>query len=103
MSETPPRYRTLDRPGPGLATIEEPDGRVTLWSLDLRAGRFRPCARCGTLATRMYHRMGAQHDKAKRPRLCRPCVEDVAEGLEIRAHMCTVFEFRENTVANSNV
>jgi hypothetical protein len=30
MSETPPRYRTLDRPGPGRATIREPDGRVAL-------------------------------------------------------------------------
>jgi hypothetical protein len=35
MRETPSRYRTLERPGPGLATIEEPDGRVALWALNL--------------------------------------------------------------------
>jgi hypothetical protein len=79
MTETPPRYRTLDRPGPGLATIQEPDGRVTLWSLNLRAHYPRTCAQCGALAGRNYRpTLGRRTDH---PRLCRPCVEDVAEGL----------------------
>ena len=73
--ETPPRYRTVARPGPGLAMIAGPDGRATLWSLDLRASRARPCARCGTSATRLYHRASAHGPTRDATRLCRPCVE----------------------------
>ncbi len=78
MGETPPRYRTLDRPGPGLATIREPDGRVALWSLNLRKVQPQPCAQCGMVAGRTYH------PSIKRvkdnPRLCRPCVEGVPDA-----------------------
>jgi len=73
MTETSPRYRTRDRPGPGLATIEEPDGRVMLWTLNRRAIHPRPCAQCGAMAGRNY-RPSIYRDKAT-PRLCRPCVE----------------------------
>ena len=73
MSATPPRYRTLDRPGPGLATIREPDGRVALWSLNLRKVQPQPCAQCGLRAGRNY-RPSINRGKGT-PRLCRPCVE----------------------------
>ena len=75
MSTTPPRYRTLDRPGPGLARIAEPDGRVALWSLNLRGRRFRSCAQCGAVTTRVYHRAISQGRLQGRTRLCRACVE----------------------------
>ena len=75
MSETPPRYRTLDRPGPGLATIQEPEGRSRLWSLNLRSGSPRPCASCGVVGTRMYHRAASHGRNKAAPRLCRLCVE----------------------------
>jgi hypothetical protein len=74
-TETPPRYRTLARPGPGLATIVEPDGRVRLWSLNRRATRPMPCARCGALAGRNYRPAVARAGAA--PRLCHCCVEGV--------------------------
>lgn len=44
MSETPPRYRTRDRPGPGLATIAEPDGREVLWVLNRGERHRATCA-----------------------------------------------------------
>ncbi len=78
MSETPPRYRTRDRPGPGLATIQEPDGRVALWTLNRRAINTARCARCGAAAGRHYRPSVARDRDA--PRLCRPCVEGVAGG-----------------------
>ncbi|HEY8600665.1 MAG TPA: hypothetical protein VIL85_19670 [Thermomicrobiales bacterium] len=73
MSETLPRYRTLDRPGPGLATIREPDGLVALWSLTRVATHSRRCAQCGAIAGLSY-RPSIQRGKDT-PRLCRPCVE----------------------------
>ncbi len=73
MTETPPRYRTLDRPGPGLALIAEPDGRQELWSLNQRGARLRLCAQCGTMTAQMYH--PALVRGPHRPHLCRPCVE----------------------------
>ena len=73
MTETPPAYRTRDRPGPGLARIEEPDGPVTLWSLNLSARFPRPCARCGAVVGRTYHPSITRGRDT--PRLCRPCVE----------------------------
>ncbi len=82
MGETPPRYRTLDRPGPGLATIREPDGRVMLWSCVLRGRRFRPCAQCGVVAGQTYRPSIARGRDT--PRLCRPCVEGVADSSLLR-------------------
>jgi hypothetical protein len=73
MREPPSRYRTLDRPGPGRATIAEPDGRVALWTLNLRAIYPRTCAQCGVLAGRNYRPSLARHKED--PRLCRACVE----------------------------
>jgi hypothetical protein len=73
MSEPPPRYHTLDRPGPGLATIAEPDGRVLLWSLSFRSTHNRPCAQCGVQGGRIY-RPSIYRGKDT-PCLCRPCVE----------------------------
>jgi len=78
MSETPPRHRTRDRPGPGLATIEEPDGRVALWSLNLRGTHPRPCAQCGVIAGRNYRPADTHGRSGRGLRLCRPCVEGVA-------------------------
>ncbi len=77
MRETPSRYRTLARPGPGLATIAEPDGRVALWALNLGAIRPRTCAQCGALAGRNYRPSIAR--LTDDPRLCRSCVEGVAD------------------------
>jgi hypothetical protein len=76
MSETPPRYRTRRFPGPGLALIEEPDGRVALWSLNRRAAHRRTCAQCGVSVGRNY-RPSVPRPKDD-PRLCRPCVEGAA-------------------------
>ena len=76
MTEPPPRYRTLDRPGFGLATIAEPTGRVALWTLVRRGSKTRRCAGCGTTVTR-YYRPSLYRGKGE-PRLCRPCVEDTA-------------------------
>lgn len=95
MSATPPCFRTLDRPGPGLATIAEPDGRVVLWSLNRPAIRPRPCAQCGTIAGRNYRLSDAYRRGARVPRLCRPCVErdsalrDGGEGLPTHAQLVT--------------
>jgi hypothetical protein len=75
MSATPPRYRTRRFPGPGLALIEEPDGRVTLWSLNRRPIRTFPCAQCGVPAGRNYRPSIARGKDT--PHLCRPCVEGV--------------------------
>jgi hypothetical protein len=77
MSETSPRYRTRDRPGPGLATVEEPDGWVRLWALNWRGNRPQPCAQCGALAGQNYRPSVARANTA--PRLCRPCVEGVVD------------------------
>jgi hypothetical protein len=79
MSETSPCYRPLDRPGPGLATIAEPDGRVALWSLNLRALHPRTCAQCGVVAGRNYHPANSYGRGTGAPRLCRACVEGAAE------------------------
>lgn len=79
MTATPPRYRTLDRPSPGLAMIAEPDGRVALWALSLRGRRFRPCVQCGQVSSRTYHSVPGKGPIADPRRLCRPCVEGVAE------------------------
>ncbi len=76
MTETPPRYRTLDRPGSGLATIREPDGRVALWSCVLQGNKMRMCAQCGATVGRFY-RPSLNRGKDT-PRLCRPCVEGTA-------------------------
>ncbi len=73
MTETPPRYRTLARPGPGLALLAEPDGRQELWSLNQRGARLRRCAQCGTMTAQLYH--PALVRGPPRPHLCRPCVE----------------------------
>lgn len=77
MTDTPPRYRTLAHPGPGLATIAEPDDRVALWSLNLRGTHPRPCAQCGAFAGRNYRPSIAR--LTDDPRLCRPCVEGRAD------------------------
>ena len=74
MSETP-RYRTLARPGPGLALIAEPDGREALWSLNRRGVHPMPCAQCGAVAGRNYRPAYAGGRGKGTPRLCRPCVE----------------------------
>jgi hypothetical protein len=37
MTATPPRYRILRRPSVTLAMIQEPGGRVALWSLNFQA------------------------------------------------------------------
>jgi len=79
MGETPPRYRTLDRPGPGLATIAEPDGRVGLWSRTMRGGTIRTCSRCG-VATGLFSRPSLYRKAQDTPRLCRPCVEGTARA-----------------------
>ncbi len=76
MSETPPRYRTLARPGPGFATIEEPDGRVMLWSCVLQGNKVRACAQCGA-PVGWFYRPSLNRGKDS-PRLCRPCVEGAA-------------------------
>jgi len=78
MTETALGYRTRDRPGPGLATIEEPDGRVMLWSLNLRKAHATPCAQCGALAGRNYRPPLPRGPGS--PRLCRPCVEGTQEA-----------------------
>ena len=74
MGETPPRYRTLDRPGPGLATIREPDGRVELWSRTMNGSTIRTCVQCG-VATGLFYRPSLYRRAQETPRLCRPCVE----------------------------
>jgi hypothetical protein len=78
MSETPPRYRTLDRPGPGLATIREPDGWVLLWALTRRPTHSRRCAQCGVIAGLSY-RPSIYRGKDT-PRLCPSSVEGVEEA-----------------------
>ena len=76
MTATPPRYRTLDRPSPGLATIAAPDGRVALWALNQRARRPAACAQCGAVSAWNY-RPANPHRRGKGDGcLCRPCVED---------------------------
>ena len=74
MTETALGYRTRDRPGPGLATIQEPEGRVMLWSRTMQGSTIRTCIQCG-MATGLFYRPSIYRDKAT-PRLCRPCVED---------------------------
>jgi hypothetical protein len=81
MTATPPRYRTLDRPGPGLATIQGPDGRVALWSLNLRGNHARPCVQCGVVAARNYRPGYAGGRSRGSPRLCSPCVEGVTDAI----------------------
>lgn len=75
MTETAPRYRTLARPGPGLALIEEPDGRVALWSRTLRGNNRRACVECGAVTGRFYRPANPYGRGPAGPRLCRPCVE----------------------------
>ena len=78
MSETPPAYRTLARPGPGFATIQEPDGRVALWSLNRRGTHPWPCVQCGVIVGRNYRPANPYGRGKDSPRLCRPCVEGTA-------------------------
>ncbi len=77
MTATPPRYRTLDRPGPGLALIAEPDGRVMLWALTLRGTKRYACSQCGVVSGWHYH-PSLKRGKGG-PRLCCPCVEGTPE------------------------
>ena len=74
MPPSPPRYRTLDRPGSALAMIAEPDGREALWSLNRRGSQLRRCAQCGVLDAQMYRPALVRGPAG--PYLCRPCVED---------------------------
>ena len=78
MTATPPRYRTRDRPGPGLATIQEPEGRVRLWSSVRQANKVRTCAQCGALVG-WFYRPSLYRGKDT-PRLCRACVEGAHEA-----------------------
>ncbi len=80
MTATPPRYRTLARPGPGLATIREPDGRVALWSLNRRGSHPWPCVQCGVIAGRNYRPAHPYGRGQGTQRLCRPCVEGVTDA-----------------------
>ncbi len=69
-------YRVIARPGPGLATIAEPGGRVGLWSLTRVGGRhFTTCARSGEVAKRFYRPSLMHHRGVGSVRLCRACVE----------------------------
>ncbi len=79
MSETPPRYHTLARPGPGLATIQEPNGREELWVVNRVAGTSVTCAQCGVVVSRYYFPSNTHRRTRGGPRLCRLCVEDVPE------------------------
>jgi hypothetical protein len=76
MGETPPRYRTLRYPGPGLAPIAEPDGRVALWSRKRWALSPRTCAQCRALSLRHYRPSPNRGKDGPRP--CRPCAEATA-------------------------
>lgn len=76
MAETPPRYRTVERPGPGLAAIAAPDGRVELWAVNQRARRPATCAQCGAVSIWNYRRSNPHRRRKDDGCLCRACVED---------------------------
>jgi len=78
MGETTPRYRTLDRPGPGLATIAEPDGREAVWALNQRGARLQLCAQCDVMDAQMYRPALVRGPAG--PYLCRPCVEGTPDN-----------------------
>jgi hypothetical protein len=80
MSATPPHYRTLDRPAPGLATITEPDGREALWVLNRGERHRATCAQCGAVVPRYYYPSNTHRRARNGARLCRPCVEDVQDN-----------------------
>jgi hypothetical protein len=66
-------YRTIRRPGPGLAIIAEPGGRERLWAR-LRSARLTSiCANCGRPATPGYRPSIALPDE-QGLRLCAACV-----------------------------
>jgi hypothetical protein len=66
-------YRTIRRPGPGLAIIAEPDGRERLWARLRSARRTFVCANCGAPAAPGYR---PSVPRAGEPglRLCVACV-----------------------------
>ena len=73
MTETPARYRILDRPGPDAALIEAPDGAITLWWLAELPIGVRRCAQCERRMWRFYRLLSGAGLAG--PCLCRPCVE----------------------------
>ncbi len=77
MTEPAPRYRILDRPGPGLALLAEPNGREELWVVNRVAGKSAICAQCGAVVARYYYPSNTHRRTRGGPRLCRPCVEGV--------------------------
>ena len=66
-------YRTIARPGPGLALIAEPDGRERLWARLRRVPRGSICANCGQPAVPGYRPSIALPDEPGL-RLCVACV-----------------------------
>ena len=75
MTAIPPVYRTLDRPGLGLAVIAAPDGLVRLWAVNRHASPWARCAQCGGDAA--WHYRTPLAPARRGPHLCRPCVEGV--------------------------
>jgi len=80
MTETAPGYRTLARPGPGLALLVEPDGREELWVVNRVARKSATCAQCGAVVARYYYPSNTHRRTRGGPRLCRPCVEGSPVG-----------------------
>jgi hypothetical protein len=66
-------YRTIGRPGPGLALVAEPEGRERLWARLRRAQLARPCANCGRPAAPGY-RPSIQSPREPCVHLCAACV-----------------------------
>jgi hypothetical protein len=73
MTALPVAYRTLARPGLGLALIAAPDGRVQLWAVNRHASPWAVCAQCGAAAA--WHYRTPLAPARRGPHLCRPCVE----------------------------
>ena len=71
-------YRTIGRPGPGLAVIAEPDGRERLWSRLRSARSTAICANCGRPAAPGY-RPSLAVPGERGLRLCAACVLGDAE------------------------